>query len=952
MKHTRKQAVATGLFLLAILAPSWAFAAVSPEDFLPEDVRITGREMHTFNADGQTATVIVGEFGMTVGRRQLRGRDGVLWFTETVAGRQRLREITVYVEGSAEVIESAGTTTRDQAMVVRIRHRGRFSADIKTRYQTPQQDLPLYKRAVTMRASATGAGAGPLAKRPPATGVDVLATTGPAVGRPSDPTTGIKPPGIAPPAEQPKPVPINYFYDEVTSRELEGGRRVTILKGRVYISQRDRVAGVMMEMRANAAVVFSGPSRTPAGGKRADAADRPGGERAVGVYLEGDVRLTRGTRSMRGSRLYYDLVNQRAIILDAVFRMVHEQRGVPIYARADEARQLSRREVWFRNVKLSTSDFHTPTYHIGTSRAYIMDTTPYDKDGQALDKPSFDAHTSHATFNLRGFPVLYLPPSKTTGDVGEVPIRRVQIGNHGRFGFGAETDWHLFRTLGLVKPEGFDGALNFDIYDKGIGTGADVEYARETFSGMGVIYGVRDSDQKDDFGRDREDVAAPEYRGRLLWRHKQFLPDDWEVQAEMSYLCDRNFLEQYFRDEFWTGKDQDTLLYVRKQRNNWAVTGLVQARINDFLTATESAPDLAYYRVGDSVFADRATVFTEAHGGAVRYQPDDGDDAKPSELTGRADVRGEINIPLHPGPFNVVPFAYARGTYWTDSMATADLGRVIAGGGFKANMHIWRVYDGARSRLLDIHRMRHVITPEAVVFLSAGNRTADEVYPFSPDIEEHLEAFHAATVGIKQRWQTYRGAEGRRHRVDFAKLDVWGAFFDNTKDPDHPAGGRSFFDRPEYSVTRNAINAETIVNFSDATALLGDMNFDLNDSDLALANIGLAVQRDPRLRYYIGARYADHLDSAVGTMGLKYRINRKYSFAAFQQYDFAFDGGDNLVTNVSIIRRFPRWYAAVTAVIDRASDDFGVVITFWPQGAPEFRIGGSRMGTWATSDMN
>jgi len=943
MTHFRIEAALACLLLPALAALAADRGPVSSEDYLPEDIAVSGREMHSFSVDGKSVSVVLGQFGLTVGRRQCRGRDAVLWIRESRMGDQVLRDILVYIEGDVQITEPSGTVTRDRVMLVPLRHRGRLRADVGRRYERSQENLPLYQRALAARRQAEQAATRP-ATRP---------TTGPAT-RPIGPTVDGVPTTTRPVKP---PAPVTYRWKtQMSSKEMalrDGSRqRVTVLTGSVYLHQAAATQAESLEMLADAAVLFSAPSRTPAGERPADPTDRPGKERVLGAYLEGDVRISRGERSIRSRQVYYDFVNQRAILLDAVLHSAQEQRNIPIYVRAAEIRQLSRREMWFRDAKISSSEFHTPTYHIGASRAYLMDTTPYDQTGTALGERSYNVRMKHTTVNVRGLPVLYLPWLSADGETGDSPLSRVQVGDHGRLGFGAETEWHLFRMLGLVSPRGVKGKLNFDIYDKGTGAGIDARYARETFAGFVDFYGVRDKDHEDDFGRDRKNVPAPSDRGRFLWRHKQYFPDNWELQAELSYLCDRNFLEAYFRDEFWTGKDQDTLLYAKKQQDDWAFTALLQGRVNDFITTTESAPEVGYYLIGRSLWRDQITVFGEAHAGVLRFSPDHDSALPDSDFGVRADTRGEVNVPKHLGPVNLVPYGFVRGTYWSEGITDSDIGRGMVGGGVKANVHLWKVFDHVHSRLLDIHRLRYVATPEAVVFASAGNRGANDVYPFSPDIETHLEAFQGFTVGVKQRWQTYRGGPTGRHVADFARMNVWGAFFNDTKDPGQLADGRMFFDRPEYSISRNAINGEMVVNLSDATSLLADVNYDVNDEEVGLANIGLAVQRDPRLRYFIGTRYIDDMNSTVGTLGVNYRINAKYQISAFQQYDFLFDNGDNLGTRVALIRKLPRWYVGVTFVADRAADDIGFVISLWPQGVPEFRIGGSRLGTWAASDLN
>jgi len=141
---------------------------------------------------------------------------------------------------------------------------------------------------------------------------------------------------------------------------------------------------------------------------------------------------------------------------------------------------------------------------------------------------------------------------------------------------------------------------------------------------------------------------------------------------------------------------------------------------------------------------------------------------------------------------------------------------------------------------------------------------------------------------------------------------------------------------------------------SDSTQLLADANYDIDDQRLGRGDIGLAVARDPRLRYYAGMRYTDDVDSAMGTFGVDYRINRKYSVSAFEQYDLSFDGGRNMSTSVTITRKLPRWYAAFTFSYDTTddNDELTLMVSFWPEGVDEVRLGGGKLSLLGSSDKN
>ncbi len=411
-----------------------------------------------------------------------------------------------------------------------------------------------------------------------------------------------------------------------------------------------------------------------------------GGEVSA-VYLEGDVVLTVGERMVRARRLYYDFNNDQAYILDAVVRVNEAARGVPFYVRADEVRQLARDKYEATNAKITTDEFYTPHYHIGAEKVVVVDRTPRDATGQVVGIEAGSFAATDVTFNVGDVPLLWWP--YTRGDVrqGELALRSYRFGFSDEWGVTSASRWNLFPLMGLATPEGFDADFRLDYYSKrGPGTGVDMDYKRDTYNGMLRSY-IIDDGGTDTFGRLLEDIPPPnDLRGRFTWRHREYLPDDWQVTLEFSYLSDRNFMEEYFRHEYDTGKPQENLVYVKKQQDNWAFTGLLNSRLNDFLTQSESLPDFSFYLLGEPLADNNVTTFTEARAGLVRYMPDSGrlynwnryiDNTGETHTTTRTDLREEADVPVDLGPVRLVPFGVVRGTYWDQTEVDPDHGALV-----------------------------------------------------------------------------------------------------------------------------------------------------------------------------------------------------------------------------------------------------------------------------------
>jgi len=966
----------TALCLLGAAVLLAAAPAAWGGDYIHEDARIEGKEIHSFTDAGRDVMVVLGDFRLTLGQYALSGRDAVLWISaKPASGGLSMHEMEVYVEGAARVRQPGGTTVNDKMMLVSLRSLGRVRAS-GTMSDKPLADFPLYKRAVETRTktAAGAAGATTTPVEPPA----LVVTTAPApdrairVARPAS-SVNVRQP------ETPKPaLPVEFRADRISSREEGEGkdrRRVTVAHGDVYVAQGNPDSEMFLEMRAQSAVVFS--AIRPAGDKKdarkpaipyapemtGVAAPGGGQEVVTGIYLSGDVVIARGSRYMRGPSAYFDFRGNRALMDEPVFRAVEPDREIPVYVRAEEARVLNEREVVFRNAQVSTSDFYTPSFAIAAREVRFTNETPYDAKGVRLGKNQWLTHVRDATFSMYGLPLAWVPESEGDFTQGTTPLRRASLGSHGNMGFGGETEWHLFRLLGLIEPEGVKATLEADWYERGPVAGIDLEYDREGYHGYSKLYGVHDSDEEDDFGdKSRRNIPASESRGRLLTRHKQYLPDDWELQFELSYICDRNFMEAFFPDEHFAGKDQETLLYAKKQQDNWALSALMQYRLNRFQTQAESYPELAFHLIGQSFADDRLTLFSENRVGAKRLRVDSNEPYDDSDAMARLDTRQEVNWPNHFGPLNVVPFAVGRATYWSEAHEAGWMDRPDDGEtcrqygliGIRSNMHFWRIYRDVHSRVCDLDGLKHVITPEVTAFLgeSVDGVNPDDLYPMDAGIEQHVGRKSGVAITVAQRLQTKRGVGENRRTIDWMRLAVTGAFFEDDGFDDPPADGRFFFYRPEHSIARNAVNYDYMWNISDSTSFMADGNFDTDRGKMTRWNFGLAVQRDPRLRYYLGIRSIEDLDSTIATFGATYQINEKYSVSGFLQYDAEYDGGGMLGSSVSLIRKFPRFYVGTSVVTDRRTGDLGLYVTVWPEGMPEIRLGSGRTTLLSQSDLN
>ena len=67
---------------------------------------------------------------------------------------------------------------------------------------------------------------------------------------------------------------------------------------------------------------------------------------------------------------------------------------------------------------------------------------------------------------------------------------------------------------------------------------------------------------------------------RAMWQHQQEITEGLYFQGQLGLLSDKNFLEQYYKNEFDMGPNQETFAYLTWQRRNFGASALIEDRFN------------------------------------------------------------------------------------------------------------------------------------------------------------------------------------------------------------------------------------------------------------------------------------------------------------------------------------------------------------------------------------
>ncbi len=937
---------------LAFVLVSWS-ASLMAQTAPTERFQINAHIASTWTQGNTSVIQLTGPVTIQLDNASLSADEAVIWLTPEPGTVIPHQQATIALIGHARLKQTGITRTGDELLVTTVARDG-ISLMADQRLAQDLTDTLLYRRGLALRR--TGA--------PPPPPAHTAAPPPPPATRPH--------PATAPaPASRPAPPVTLRFGGTLQQTQTPQGKVAVVIDGGILLLQK-RPDGDFLELRADRVVLFTTlDSLREAGAARIQRLQ----DAIAAVYLEGDVRIeytphdtTRGPQRLQADRVYYDLANDRAILTDAVVHSVEPTLQIPIILRAQNVRQLDVGQYNAHKAQLTTSAFATPTYSLAASDIYVRQSDTGDP--RLGTRTTFTAHD--ATFNVLDLPIFYFP--LVGGSVTEqgFPLRQAAITNSSRFGLGVETTWGVLEALGLAKPRGFDLAGHLDYFgDRGPALGLDGKYnggfiTQTTkdpwnFQGGFHTYFVHDTGF-DDLGRGRADPDRT-IRGQFLWEHQHFFPDDWQMQLRAGYVTDPTFLEEWFPNQFDNGLPHDLSFYVKRQHDTEATTFLLNAQPRDFVTTAdalqeqfevEHLPEFGYHRIGDSFADDNFTLFSDNTLSRLRFHtsnvpltaqgfppgltpglPSLGTTGVTDSAVYRANLRQEINYPASLGPIRLVPYIEGIYTGYTDAPNGGWQNRLYSGVGLRATTAFWKVDDSAQSDLLDIHRLRHVIEPELNLFTSGTTVERSDVFVFDEPTDA-ISDISAMQLALHQRWQTKRGGPGRWRSVDWITWNLQANLFAN-QPPDallEPLGFRGLYfpTLPETSIPRNSLNTDATWRISDTTALLGDVQYNLDESDLATAAIGLAVRRDPRLSYYLGTRYINQLNSNIATFAVDYQLTKKYTLAFSQSFDFSQQ--DNVASSITMTRKFDRFFVAVRVYHNSTDDTSGITFNLIPEGLP------------------
>lgn len=744
--------------------------------------------------------ILRGRCRLVQGGTTLRADEMVIWRRHDETGREAQDRLVVYLEDNVR-LERPGQTVNESSMFVNLASQGGVKINARRRVEgQPATGDALYQRALDRRQ-----GARRNSLRPAQLVVPGEAAPAPAPLVEVKPATGIRRVRISPRSALP------FDVTSFPASNSEPREQVWVLTGGINVLIDDTPEYGTVDLSADSMVIWT-PSNDGGGEFRTEITQS--NDTPFTVYLEGNIVIRQQggmagmglpqPKTIRASEAIYDAREERALILNAELRTFVPQIGQDLRLRAARIRQLAEGTYYAQNAWTTASQFGRPGYRLQASDVFIeprvmeplFGVSPLPVDpltGQHWGETVSWLTSLNNTFFVYNVPVFYLPRVAGPAEDINIPLRNVTVRTDRVFGTSAKVTWDLFDLLGIDKRPGTRANLFTDYYGKrgpaigGSGTyrGTDLFGIPGQYWGQSLLYYVHDTgrDRLGNVGR----LDLPLGTNNRYWineRHKQYLPFNMEFRGEIGILSDRNFEEQYFEQQYDTGKDVETLGYLKQQYDdNQAWSAMIQPRTNDFFVMTQWLPQLEHYLLGERLLGDVFTWYGHNEISYAQLNPGAPPTVPGQDIynvlpwtgyvpTGPGGVpllngagyptgvgpqgavlqtRQELDAPFNLGPLKIVPYAMGEAAYFGESLPgslsvspttpadTSSVTRLWGSVGVRSSLMFWRVYPYVQSQLFNVNGLAHKVLWEMDAYSSQSTASLLNQIPQYHEMDDNAQ---------------------------------------------------------------------------------------------------------------------------------------------------------------------------------------------------------------------
>ena len=701
------------------------------------------------------------------------------------------------------------------------------------------------------------------------------------------PTTTPSPAAPAAPTPVPSPtprVPLSCEADRV--RYLESGK-IVLGEGNVHLEYKD------MKLDADKVTIYVARKE---------------------AIAEGNVKFTQGDNYINTDKMRYDFIKEEGFLTPG------KGHFAPWYGNAEKVETEQKKEVFFEEGYATTCDLEEPHYRFQASKFIIY------LDDKIVAK--------NVVFYVGNIPLMWFPYYQ----------RSLKNQCQGFFLYpGFRTSWGFYFLSGYhwCAP-GVNLTFHLDYrYRQGWAYGLDgLFYPGEGTKNRGDWQTYYLDDKKFDDPSSGETKKAERYLAQIWYRH--YFP--WDIRGDLAanYFSDSALRQDYFRKQYDANSQPQSYIYFSKKSDDYVLSLTCLPRLNKFYQVTEKLPEVKFQvkeiSIGETNFYyEGATSYTNfyklyADESSARYQ------------SGRFDTVNQLSYSKKLfGWLNILPAAGFRETFYTRGPGKSDpseptpeptpettpeptpepderknFNRHIFFSSLGLSTDIYGIFSAENDRL-DIHKLRHVITPSITyVFSTQPTELSDEIYQF--DSIDDIDRANYTQLGLRNRLQTRRTSKGTESNWTLFDLILK---TNVATDPDRDNAGRLFTDLDsELEITPFSwlsFDTRLIYDTYDNIIEKTSVEFDVKQGNDWNSSLFYSYRRESE-RNRLGA-------SAF------VRLNSKWAFKVYGRYDLVEEEFEE--ESLTIYRDLHCWDSYLLMRHREAEDDFEISIAFWIKAFPK-----------------
>lgn len=952
---------------------SYEESVYEPSD--EEPIEISAEYSQQWEENFVEISILKGNCRIKQGDAVLSARQMVTWHRKT----RNTERLSVYLEGEVRVDLPGESKNENRLLVNLVTKKGMKVKVRRPSIRPVSSDDPLLKRAIQRRGIPHDhqlKRAQFIVEKPPLEGPELNLAPSP------EPTGDLRRIRLFPRSAVP------YNVQSFPSTHTVPPEQIWVITGGVNLLI-DGVEGLdVADMSADRIIIWTDGRNT----HNFNSEIRQSKETPFEIYLEGNIEIRQGSYYLKANRAYYDAREERGVLLDAELKTHLPALGEDIRVQASHIRQLSKGAYLAQNAWATGSQFGKPGYRIQSSDIFVEDRyyTPWlgagaeeldPLTGQPVPQKRAWMTSSNNTFQVGEVPLFYLPYVTSPAEDIYFPITGLRFGNDRIFGFQVESEWDMFKLLGLERQPGtkWEGQLDYYSY-RGVGIGQSGTYQGSNmlgfdniFRGDGKLFYIHDSGT-DNLGLDRR-ALVPSTKDRyfLNLHHRQESPFGMTLTGEGGLLSDRNFEEEYFKTDFYNGKDVETLLHLKQQQENWSWSILGRTRLNDFTNTTDWLPKADLFLLGEPLFGNllswtshSSVGYGKLKPGAPPYNPTE-DVYTPLPFV--ADSRGivamtrhQLEAPFNLGPFKMTPYVMGEAAYWEQGLQQQKIDRLYGSAGLRSSILFERIFPNVYNPFFNLNGLAHKMSLESDYSFSDSSENLSNIAQYNEFDDNAQERFRQRLVintfgGVlppqfDPRFYAVRTGAGRgvtdpyhelvddqqvlrlawRHRLqtktgppdqlrikDWMTLDLEASYFPDAQ-------------RDNFGEDIGLIGGHYKWFLGDRTTMAANAYYDLFDGGQQLWDVSLTSQRTKRLSANVALQQikgGGGLDSQIISASLFYTMSQKWSAGISTAYDL----GEqiNRGQTISISRTGADFLMSLGMTYDQSTGNAGIGLTIMPR---------------------